>query len=94
MKAVFLPDTSVTSSLQLSAMYELHALYNTFVLHNVMDQNEAISVQVPNNNVIALHYVLYAWQPVSDLAVSRRLASGLVPLSGIETYSISGSLHR
>ena len=47
-----------------------------------MEQNVAVSVELPND--IALHYVLYACRSVCDLAVvSRFLASGLVPLSGI-----------
>ena len=39
--------------------------------------------------------VLYAWRSVPDLAVvSGWLSSGLVPLSGIQKYSISGSLYQ
>ena len=92
MKVMFLPDTSITLlPLQLGAMYELHAQYKTVVMHNVMEQNAATSIILPNNNVIALHCVLYALRSAYDLAVvSGWLASGLVPLSGIQTYSISG----
>ena len=70
MKVVFLPDTSISlSSLQLGAMYEFHALYKTVVVHNSMEHSEAISIELPSENVTALHYVLYAWRSVSDLAV-------------------------
>ena len=58
MKVVLLPDTSINLSLlQQGAMNEVHALYKTAVVHNVLQQHAAISVELPNDNVIVLHYV-------------------------------------
>ena len=53
MKAVFLPDTSITSSpLQPGAMYKFHALDKTVVVHIVMEPNATIDIEMPNDNVI------------------------------------------
>ena len=41
-------------------MHEFHAVYKTVFLHNVMEQNAAIRIEFPNDDVITLQYVLYA----------------------------------
>ena len=44
MKIVFLSDTSITSSpLQLGTICDVHVLYQNVDVHNVMEQNAAIS---------------------------------------------------
>ena len=95
-KLVFWPDTSITlSPLQLGAMYEFHAIKKTVVTYDVMGQNTADSIEFLDDFVIVLHFALCAWQSVRDLAVvSGWLASRPVPLSGIQTYSKSESLHH
>ena len=94
MKVVFSPDTCITLfPLQLGAVYELHVVHKTVIVH-VMQQNAAISIELPIANSITLHYV-FTWLSVIDLAlVSGWLASGLVLLPGVQSYSISGSLHH
>ena len=43
-------------------MYEFHALYKTVFLHNVMEKNAAIIIELPKDNVITVQNVWYAWR--------------------------------
>ena len=60
-------------------MHEFYSLYRSVVLHTSFKPNAAMSIEFPVCKSVALHYVLFAWRSVSDLAVVIGwVASGLV----------------
>ena len=70
LNAIFLPDSARIVSLpQLGAMFNVHATYQTLLMHNLLEQNAAMHSELPVDNVIALHYVLHTWHAVSNIAI-------------------------
>ena len=45
-------------------------IFKTVVVQSSMEPNAAIGMELPSAKVIELHYVLFAWRSVGDLAVT------------------------
>ena len=92
LKIVFLPDIAgIFSPLQLGAMFEFHACYQTLVIHNFLEQHAPMLTALRIDNIIALLHSLHAWRTVMPTAiVSEIVSSGLVPQSAFEATGVSG----